>query len=130
MAENDWYEELPEDCPPRDAGAPVSEPHFRVVRTIPPTDCDFVSQRALYPERPFSVPECQARAVSLFLVRKSASGVLKLPRFKGGAIVPLTLPRTAGVTKKTGGKPGHVSWWRRANFDPVPLAVPVKLKRG
>lgn len=125
MADQDWYEELPEDCPPKGAGAPATHPHFRVVRSIPPTDCDFVSHRALHPNRAFPVPECQARAVSLYLIRNSASKILKLPRYKGGSIVSLALPSSAGLTKKTPGKPGHVSWWRQANFDPVPLAVPV-----
>ena len=44
---------------------------------------------------------------------------------KGGAVVSLSLPPPAGATKRTGSKPGHVSWWRGADFDPVPFAQPV-----
>lgn len=118
----EWHEELPENCPPKDAGEPSPEHHYRIVRSMPPTECDFISQKELYPHREFSVSqECRARAVSLFLSPKQPTELLKTGIVRGVGIVALKLPPEAGLTKTTNAKTGHVAWWRRADFDPVPF---------
>jgi hypothetical protein len=43
-----------------------------------------------------------------------------MPMYRGGAVVQLELPPEAGVVKVTSPN-GHVAWWRKAGFDPVPL---------
>lgn len=124
--EHSWHEDLPEDCPPADARLPEGEAYYRAVRTYPPHEGDFVSQRALQPTRQFQVSECTARAVSLFLEAAICFTLLKLPLYTGGRVVRLELPKDAGVVKVTRPTKGHVSWWRRAGFDPIPLATGVE----
>jgi hypothetical protein len=123
MPDQVWHEELPENCPPDDATVPNGEPHYRVVRTIPPEETDFASQRALMPSKSFGASECRARAVSLFLKRQNCFALLKFPTFRGWQVVKLELPPESGVCKLTNPKTGHVAWWRRAGFDPIPLAA-------
>jgi hypothetical protein len=124
--DNPWHEALPQDCPPADARPPRGGAYYRAVRTLPPGEVDFVSQRALQPAREFRASECTARAISLFLEAARCYPLLKLPLYKGGRVVRLELPAGAGVVKVTSPTRGHVSWWRRAGFDPTPLAVGVK----
>ena len=62
-SEQTYRESLPRDCPPAASEEIIAERNvFRLVRTEPPTDDDFRSQRAEHPQRVFRVSECRARA--------------------------------------------------------------------
>ena len=116
----EWFEELPDGCPPVVAEAPNGRPLYRVVSSFPPPERDFFSQRALAPSRQFrGVDECRTRSVSLFDHPQRCAELLKLPLHRGKLIACMKLPDSAGVIRRTGGTPGHFSWWRRTGFDPL-----------
>ena len=115
-----YREPLPEDCPPEDAEE-ISNPRlvFRLVRSEPPLERDFQSQRALNPARPYrNVTECQARGLSVFSDRRDAEQRLKRRNLRGMLICQVALTSGAGYIQQTGEhSPTHYTWWPLANFD-------------
>lgn len=115
----DWYEELPEQCPEKEAFNPDNEVFYRVIDGDRPELTDFISHRLLYGEgRVFpGMPECRARSVSLF---KDLSDIqkrtLKTPKFKNKKVVKVLLKKKDGVIAKTS-KLSHYSWWRSKDFN-------------
>lgn len=81
-------EELPAQCPPEAAEEiAVEREVFRVVKSDPPTDGDFRSQRAMRPGAIFhGTPECLARGCSSFGARGDGEKALKLPGLRGGIL--------------------------------------------
>ena len=122
--EMDWYEELPELCPPVDA-IPCNGRFYRIANGNPASDRDFFSQRKLQPNKVFKglgVDECIARAVSLFSDLDDACRRLKLPKFRHANIVEVELTPKDGVMKKTFSD-SHYSWWRSKSFDVLQAKV-------
>ena len=119
LLENMAYREpLPDGCPPPEAEE-ITGPStiFRIVWNNPPSDCDFKSQRALYPDRIFSnVSECVARGLSVTSDFDDAMRRTKRRRFRGAIICQLALDSGAGQIQQTGVPPHH-TWWPLANFD-------------
>ena len=88
-----------------------------VVRTSPPTDSDFRSQRAEKPSGRFpGVTECQARGLSVFALRKDAERALRLPNLRGCLLCRVQLEAGAGHIQQTG-RPSHHTWWPLAEFN-------------
>lgn len=86
-----YREELPAQCPP-DAAEEITVERevFRVVKSDPPTDGDFRSQRALRPRAVFQgVPECLARGLSVFGERGDGEKALKSSGLRGGMLTVL-----------------------------------------
>ena len=114
-----FREPLPDHCPPEGAEE-ISKPSqvYRLVRTDPPTECDFRSQREENPNRQFrDITECQVRGVSVFTDRKDAEErASRLPRFRGYFICRVHLEEGAGYIQKTG-QGSHHTWWPLADFD-------------
>ena len=113
-----YREQLPEDCPPRAADV-IRETRevFRLVRSSPPTDADFRSQRAERPDTVFpEVTECQARGLSVFARRTDAEKRLRLQKMRGRKICRLRLSAGAGHIQQTGRK-SHYTWWPFADYD-------------
>ena len=123
-----WAEELPRNCPPSEAYEPEDSDCFRFVSTDPPSHTDFLSNRALYPNRQFGVSECQARALSILDDLSVAFKRLqKLPLQRGKLVAHLSLPPEAGLILQTGRhNQHHYSWWLRADFDPIPICTIVE----
>ena len=114
-----YRDSLPEGCPPGAAEEiAASRVVFRLVRTVPPTPDDFLSQRQEKPDRMFSgVTECQACGLSVFADRRDAeTKALKLPHLKNRKICQVTLPARAGRIQPTF-QPSHHTWWPLAAFD-------------
>ena len=113
-----YREELPEGCPPDDAEDIVaSREVFRLVRTSPPTEEDFISKRAENPDRDFgNISECQARGLSVFAERGDSQKALKLPNLRGRLICRVALEAGAGHIQQTGRR-SHHTWWPLADFD-------------
>lgn len=113
-----YREPLPADCPPTEA----EEVHdvvdvYRLVRTLPPTDSDFRSQRQEQPDRAFTnVSECQARGLSVFASAEEARKKLASKRFRGMHVCRVRLRNGAGRILRTGGG-SHHTWWPFAEFD-------------
>ena len=118
LVDMNYREPLPQGCPPA-AAEEVSATWrvFRLVRTNPPADSDFRSQRAEKPSRRFrSVTECQARGLSVFTARKDAARALKLPSQRGRLLCRVQLEADAGHIQQTN-RPSHHTWWPLAEFD-------------
>ena len=113
-----YRESLPDGCPPEEA-EDVSEPRivFRLVRSDPPTDDDFKSQRAENPKRPFH-DECRARGLSVHGDARDSARTMKLPAQKGKHICRVELDAGAGSIQKTG-RGSHHTWWPLAGFDVI-----------
>ena len=112
-----FREPLPDGCPPREAEEITdTKVVFRLVRTDTPDDSDFWSKRAERPNNQFSVPECQARGLSVYSQVKDARKQLKIPTLKGMLICQVTLDRGSGYILRTGRR-AHFTWWPLADFD-------------
>jgi hypothetical protein len=119
-----YREQLPDDCPPIEAGL-VEEnlDVFRLVRQSPPTDSDFQSQRAEKPDAVFnSVSECIARGLSVFTDRRDCERASKLPALRGRHLCRVRLTNGAGSIEQTG-RPSHHTWWPFAEFAILPRCV-------
>lgn len=114
--EHQWYEELPEQCPPSDAFGLQEFVCYRLCAGEAPQEQDFLSHRALFPAKKFSAPECQARAISVFTKPEDLDPVMKLAIHRQKAKVKIVLGREDGVAKKTG-QNSHYSWWRSRSFQ-------------
>ena len=116
-----YREPLPDDCPPEEADEITQERIFyRLVRTDPPTNNDFRSQRYERPNAVFhSVPggECQARGLSVFLRRRDAERQLLKGRLCGMLLCAVTLNQGAGRIHRWHRRGSHYTWWPRAEFD-------------
>lgn len=112
----EWFEELPEACPPQDAFTPNQEKYYRLAENNPPEDKDFHSQRKCAQHAVFKgVPECIACSVSIWKDKERCLNIKKLPRHKNKSVVELTLNREDGLLLQTF-KPQHYSWWRSRSF--------------
>lgn len=116
----DFHEQLPNECPPREAEEILAEREvFRLVGTNPPADWDFQSHRLRWRKKFFS-DECTARALSVSATKAHAELTAKLPRMKPGLIVcRVKLAAGAGMILQTGSDKNHYSWWRSAAFAPL-----------
>lgn len=118
-----WYEELPDACPPADASLPNSLTYYRMCESFPAADKDFLSHRELSPTQVFKAPECIARAVSMYRDYDECAQLLSLAVHQHKVVLQVTLSADSGLVKKTGKAKSHFSWWRLKNFDPAPIAT-------
>lgn len=122
-----WFEPLPECCPPSEAATSSGVPFYRILKSNSVSEEDFLSHRALYKNRVFRVSECQARSISIFPDIQECSNVMKMPTFKNketyvGEIVieeqdGLIVNTPSNVSTK------HYSWWRSEIFDIAKVKV-------
>jgi len=117
-----WFEELPEQCPPKESNPPEGK-FFRLIHGEIPASEDFFSKRFENPEMEFpNIPECIARAVSTFDDVKECLKLKKLPRHKNKFVAELSLTPADGLVLKTFSK-NHYSWWRSDDFIPEDVTV-------
>ena len=95
---------------------------YRLIASTVATLEDFQSHRNLDPERHFSnATECELWSVSLWTTVEKCRQLRKKRPHKGKSIATVRMSPATGVTKA---KPtGHVSWWRCAACDPLPLTA-------
>ena len=95
-----YREPLPEDCPPDEAEEITAlRVVYRLVRSDPPNDDDFRSQRAERPNQIFrDVTECQARGVSVFASRNVAERRSTSGNLKGTTVCMVVLGPGAGAS--------------------------------
>ena len=115
-----WFEPLPDKCPPETAFIPNGQVFYRLAKSGTVISEEFLSQRAKCPTCKFNdVTECVARSISLWNDISECLNVLKLPRHKKHAsksvIMILTLNSNDGLLLNTF-KPNHFSWWRSNSF--------------
>lgn len=112
----EFYEDLPENCPSSKA-EPARGNFFRLIAEENPTDQDFLSHRALNPDAKYNVCECIARSVSFFSDLADAENLRKTPLHRGKKIVTIELDPQAGLIQRRGKTPSHHSWWRFKGFN-------------
>lgn len=111
-----YRERLPEGCPPDIAKeTDGSRDVFRLVRTNPPTEIDFRSQREEKPDRVFP-DECKARGLSVHADRRDSEKALRLPTLRGRLVCRVRLGPGAGEILQTG-RYSHHTWWPLADYD-------------
>ena len=113
---HEWYEELPDQCPPSDSFSVEGFVCYRLCESPEPTEKDFLSHRKLFPNKVFNSPECRARAISVFKHSEDLDPLLKLKIHKHKAKIKITLRGEDGLAMKTG-KASHYSWWRSKGFS-------------
>ena len=112
----EWYEELPQDCPPD--GAYSAEGCYFRLGSIPPDDSDFWSHRQRFPHKVFQVSECVARSLSIFDDKESVEKLKRLiPAMRSKPIFQVDLTEKDGLIQQTGNDLRHFSWWRSTEFD-------------
>ena len=117
VPQDDVQRPTAERMPTRHCGSIVAPRDvFRLVRTNPPTDDDFRSQRAEKPTVRFNVSECRARGLSVFVDRLVAERIAKKPNLIGTAICQVVLTTGAGRIKQTSGR-SHYTWWPYKDYD-------------
>lgn len=116
----EWFEDLPEQCPPKEASIPKGMTVYRFSTTEIPDNADFISQRMLAPDIIFNgVDECTARSLSVFDRVETCQNLLKLPRNRKrfSSILEVNLDENDGLILKTFKDPNHYSWWRSRAFN-------------
>jgi len=116
----EWFENLPEQCPPKDAFVPNGITVYRFAFSEESSENDFISQRMLFPNKEFvGVDECTARSLSVLNDLDACKNKLKLPRnrkrFK--SILEVNLRDGDGLIKQTFKDINHYSWWRSNSFN-------------
>jgi hypothetical protein len=113
-----YREPLPESCPPLEAEEITTVREvYRLVRSNPPQDDDFRSQRQEKPSATFGkVDECHARGLSVFEKQSCCDKTLKLPKFRKYKVCKVVLDQGAGQILQTF-QPSHHTWWPLADFD-------------
>lgn len=113
-----YREALPPNCPPATSEEIVHGRYvFRLVRTPPPTDCDFRSQRAEHPDRVFGgVSEYRVRGLSVLAEQIDAERALRFPTLRGRSVCRVLLREGAGRLQQIG-RPPHHTWWPLADYD-------------
>lgn len=107
-----YREPLPPGCPP-DAAHEISTVWqvFRLVRTNPPIDHDFRSQRAEKPSYRFrGIAECRARGLSVLTARQDAERALRLPNLRWRLLCSARLEAGADRIQQIG-RPSRHTWW-------------------
>lgn len=112
-----WFDDFPEQCPPKDARKD-NLVVFRLVSNIPPKLEDFISTIRESPHRSFSGEAlCNAHGVSVFKkiedIRKKRE---RFKNLKNKNIARCKISQNDGLIKETG-EPSHVTWWLQTN-DP------------
>lgn len=110
-----YYEQLPRDCPPKDA-AEITEATtlYRLVKTLPPTTEDFKSYRTLMPDDDFGDDVCKASGLSVYSRRSRAENLCRSRNFSGYYVCELNLSIGAGKLERGGG--AHCTWWPYAAY--------------
>lgn len=111
-----WYEQLPDNCPPLEV-TPAEDTFFRL-GGIPPDDSDFWSHRRRFPHKLFKVSECIALSLSIFDNLEATQRLKQLvPAMRSKSIFQLELNPDDGLIQQTGNDEHHFSWWRSTAFD-------------
>lgn len=120
-----YWEDLPDQCPPVGAQDVAIEPAYRIVFSQPPHKEHFASHKKLGRMPTPETDECRFASCSLFLKLAPAKKLAGLPkiRAKGGFIAKLAIPTGAGMSFI---KNQHVDFWMFDGFDPISATVEVE----
>lgn len=111
-----WLEELPKKCPP-DPASPFNGSLYRLVDNVPPQIRDFMSNKALFPNKVFKVDDCIQRACSVYNSVDECKKQMKYPRLKSKKLIKIDFKEHFGLVMNTF-TCAHYSWWIRKTFNP------------
>lgn len=120
MPDPEWPNSCPSDCPPSSAIDASEAPFFRLVKTNPPRDTDWLSHAELNAS-PGADP-CDRCGLSGALATEPLRQLQKrIPRRRTNSIAVATLPKGAGVIGQTEGEddPDHFNLWVRVAARPI-----------
>ena len=113
-----WFEEIPDSCPPDDAESPGGRTFYRLCMNNPAESLDFCSQRKDNPNKNFAgLSECILRSVSIWETPEKCLEQKKFPTQKKKKLGQIMLQNEDGLIKNTF-KLHHYSWWRTIAFNP------------
>src|SRR3954464_8152343 len=93
-----WADHFPPDCPGSDA-VPAEGQVWRLVRSAPPREADFKSNKLQQPRKDWGDQECEACGLSVYRTEGDAARVRELtPAFRKRLVASGTLTANHGVT--------------------------------
>jgi len=113
-----WF---PDGCPPNNTSNDASEEVYRIVKTIPLAEADFLSHFEL--GTAVNAPSCARCGVSVFDSLSNAMHRQRLSPRLGEFVAKGKLESTDGKTGDLNTKSGHLTWWpyfgvvRRVRFE-------------
>jgi hypothetical protein len=114
--ELNWYEKIPEQCPPKDTIYPDGEEYYRLCKSNPAQSLDFYSQKKENSTRKFAgIPECILFSVSIWNDKNKCLAQKKYPAQKNKKLGKFILNKEDGEIKNTF-QNNHYSWWRTDKF--------------
>src|SRR5688572_27068002 len=107
-----WKSHLPEDCPPEDAEI-ASGIVFRLIRSTPSSESDFLSFRELNPTKTYDLPECIVGGISVYRELSDLISMQnRVPSQRKKKIAKAQLQPNDGKLKNTPSfEPSHHTWW-------------------
>ena len=118
-----WPAHYPPGCPGSDP-VPADGQVWRIVRSAPPQEKDFKSNRLQQPRKDWGEQECEACGLSVYRTERDAARVRELtPAFRKRLIASATLTASHGVTLSTPRPdfPSHTTWWVLPAVEPWTL---------
>jgi len=114
----DYWEDLPDQCPPVDSVDDAIALAYRLVFSDPASIEHFKSHAALGKPPLPSVDGCRWASCSLFTSKDAVASIGRLPkmRAKGPHVAHVSIPQGSGKWKASG---NHVDLWMYAGFDPL-----------
>lgn len=110
-----WSDACPHvACPPAKA-TDAKGRFWRIVKTNPPTDWDFLSQAERGKQLPAGRDACDHCGVSVLTSPNAAEKFRKKFPYLGGHVVPLEMRRYDGVMAPDSG--AHWNWWPRRGVN-------------
>ena len=120
-----WPSYFPDDCPPERA-FPSEGDYYRIVKTDPPTQGDYVSLYDLdrtRAERTVTNGQrtvCETMGLSVYASRDQAIQCARQYPKLGNQIARIALRPVAGRMLETGGYlDSHHTWWKAVGFNPI-----------
>jgi len=123
-----WLPNLPSDCPPTTA-VPSNGTFFRLVRTDPPSQRDFLTPAQISPSRlEASDDVCPLHALSVFADPADArTAIAILPGMRNRRVAQGVLEPWLGLLQRTPAKgyelPSHHDWWMPTTATPEQAAA-------
>lgn len=118
--EDNWADELPENCPPEDVSISNGDLFYRFThREDVITDDDWKNNLQLYPDKKYTGDLLKYAAGLSILNDLEVARQKKLPLLKNryNGIAEISLVPTDGVIKQTFSEKSHYTWWRTKSCD-------------
>lgn len=110
----EFAEDLPKSCPPEDANDREFDSIFRALPNEAINEKHFLSKLACGEKVPYGTDACRFASCSMFTTKRAAQKMLQYPKYTGGTLAELEIPKGSGESKK---KKQHVDFWAYKGFS-------------